>query len=377
MEIYTQICLFRDLFVSLHKNSSSSWSLILAKIWPKEFIGLYGCETWDLPKSPASYISFPSPAFPDLGTGNFAFSASSNGLVLMEGSGYGCYVGNPVLQQWVEIPSCPYKSLWFGFLTRVDEDGVVLSFTVVRVNDTPLTYFHVFMYSSETGIWTSKSLHHLNYTAYSSSPMSLNGMHYFLSQLDVDEPEELIAHDFFSESHHYRAIHFPDRLHHYSRDFKRALTTSRGYLMYIKTLARKRDNSDIGSFAPMAMHPFDSDTVYIWGQQNRCMVSCNLRTQNCKMLGDASKGYNDDVFMNQYNCQGKMDKIYGHHESGYRFGTAVVLSQFVLPRWMESIPCPPNVKMIDTTSLLSYITLVQKTKREKGEGKKVVWVQTE
>ncbi|KAG2243701.1 hypothetical protein Bca52824_094461 [Brassica carinata] len=83
---------FRRLFVSLHKDSSSYWSLGSRE--GDELIGFHGCKTWDLPKSPGSFISLP------LG---FEFKASSNGLVLMER--YDCsYVGNPVLQQWIKIP---------------------------------------------------------------------------------------------------------------------------------------------------------------------------------------------------------------------------------------------------------------------------------
>ncbi|CAH8354484.1 unnamed protein product [Eruca vesicaria subsp. sativa] len=86
-------------------------------------MGFHGCDTWDLPKSLASYI----PPFHDLTISAFASSASSNGLVLMVGTGYGSFVGNPLLQQWVEITSCPYEaSAMFGLVTRLDEDRVVL-----------------------------------------------------------------------------------------------------------------------------------------------------------------------------------------------------------------------------------------------------------
>ncbi|CAN6913462.1 unnamed protein product, partial [Brassica oleracea] len=146
---------FRRLFVSLHKNSSSSWSLGSRE--GDELIGFHGCKTWDLPKSLGSFISLP------LG---FEFKASSNGLVLIER--YGCgysYVGNPVLQQWVKIPQlpCGYCGV-LGLVTRVDENGVVLGFKVVRIASCVMRNGHasytlnMFVYSSETGIWTSKIL---------------------------------------------------------------------------------------------------------------------------------------------------------------------------------------------------------------------------
>ncbi|VVB12211.1 unnamed protein product [Arabis nemorensis] len=213
----TESIFFRRLFVSLHKNSSSSWSLIRGSYRCEDYIGLYGCQTWDLPKSPASYIT----VLPDLRTGNFVCYFSSNGLVLMEGIDYGCYVGNPVLQQWVKIPSCPYKSHRFGFVTRVDEDGVVLSFKVLRLKDDILR--DMCIYFSETGIWTYKRLHIPSCAVYSCH-MSFNGLHYFLSGAWVNsDAEKVIAHDFYSKSDQFRAIQLPD---HYGEKYKRTLTTS-------------------------------------------------------------------------------------------------------------------------------------------------------
>lgn len=50
----------RRAFVSLHKQSSSSWSLMFGTDYPypiAEAIGLHGCKTWDLPRSLGSYIT--------------------------------------------------------------------------------------------------------------------------------------------------------------------------------------------------------------------------------------------------------------------------------------------------------------------------------
>lgn len=38
------------------------------------------------------------------------------------------------------------------------------------------------------------------------------------------------------------------------------------------------------------------------------------------------------------------------------------LLQLVLPRWMESMPVPPQLEMMDTTSLLAYIASLPKRK---------------
>ncbi|CAF1711089.1 BnaC03g64480D [Brassica napus] len=115
---------FRRLFVSLHRNSSPAWSLISCE--GKELIGFHGCKTWDLPKSLASYIPLSLQYY----------TASSNGLVLLErhcSDDYSCYVGNPVLQQWVKIPPTDVNSCVIGLVTRVEKDGVVLDFKVVRL----------------------------------------------------------------------------------------------------------------------------------------------------------------------------------------------------------------------------------------------------
>ena len=68
--------------------------------------------------------------------------ASSSGLVLLRNDSDNayCYVGNPVSQQWVEIPPPPSDPTGANssvdcLVTRLDEDGVVISFKVVRLGD--------------------------------------------------------------------------------------------------------------------------------------------------------------------------------------------------------------------------------------------------
>ncbi|XP_019085812.1 PREDICTED: F-box protein At1g49990-like [Camelina sativa] len=131
---------FRSLFVSLHrKYSLSSWSLMLDPEYSNsiiEVIGFTKCETWGLPKSIVSYI-VPFRPCPNLSTKDCFWAGSSNGLIWLSlYRGYTedmlgnciCFVGNPALQQWVEIPpypdltSYPYRPI--GLVTRV-ENGVV------------------------------------------------------------------------------------------------------------------------------------------------------------------------------------------------------------------------------------------------------------
>ena len=107
---------FRSLFVSLHRNSSSSssWSLMFPIKYQSpitEAIGFYGCERWDLPKSPASHI-IPCQPYPN--HDYYYYVASSNGLVwneqiypLTSKIKANAFVGNPVTQECVEIPPPP------------------------------------------------------------------------------------------------------------------------------------------------------------------------------------------------------------------------------------------------------------------------------
>lgn len=64
-----------------------------------------------------------------------AVAPFSNGLVLIQESDHTCcFVGNPILQQWYQIPPSPdADSSLFALVTRVDEDGFVLGFRVVRI----------------------------------------------------------------------------------------------------------------------------------------------------------------------------------------------------------------------------------------------------
>ncbi|XP_056846276.1 F-box protein At3g26010-like isoform X2 [Raphanus sativus] len=339
---------FRRLFLSLHQNSSSSsWSLMYGA---KELIGFHGCKTLDLPKSPASLIP---PPFKRYYIGDCNYKGSSSGLVLLtDGSDKAyCYVGNPVTQQWVKIPpptSDPAgDSTVFDLVTRLDEDGVVLSFKVVRLasfestNNYLSSVLSVFVYSSEAGIWTSKVVHCLHQIS-NMSNINLND---------------------------------------HNKDYKRTLTTSAGFVVYVRALAKKEEtvlkiwrlNNDdddtwhllwevgfpiTGNYAPMAMHPFDVGTVYLWSQRDHHLVSCNLRKRDYTLLGDAA----NDCFIDQSVCKKSVDEIWfprslsDLEEEDLNFRVCIWLFQFVIPRWMESVPRPPQAEIIDTTSLLSHAT---------------------
>ncbi|CAN7105113.1 unnamed protein product [Brassica rapa subsp. narinosa] len=196
----------RRVFVSLQKqsfSSSSSWSLMFGTDYPypiAEAMGFHGCSTWDLPRSLGSYI-MPFQRYPNLPTRSYFYTSSSNGLIWIDlfptrtvgmTFYYKTFVGNPVSQQWVEIPPPPHECKATALVTRVDEDGVVLSFKVVRTcdpdpydqslvpNDMGMYEWRVCVYSSETGAWSFKRLLSsipVQYTAY-YPPVNVNGMLY-------------------------------------------------------------------------------------------------------------------------------------------------------------------------------------------------------
>lgn len=48
---------FRQIFLSHHQNSHSSWSLMCRNQPPEEVVSYYGCKVWGLQRSLASYVS--------------------------------------------------------------------------------------------------------------------------------------------------------------------------------------------------------------------------------------------------------------------------------------------------------------------------------
>ncbi|KAJ4883673.1 F-box protein [Raphanus sativus] len=402
---------FRRHFLSLlHRNSSSSsWSLMYGR---DELIVFHGRKTCDdlNPKSPAPLIPH---SFKRYLCGDCDYVDSSGGLVLLtDGSDKTyCYVGSPVTQQWIKIPppsppSDPtgVHSTVFGLVTRLDEDGVVLSFKVVRIasyqatNNYLSSVLSVFVYSSETGVWISKVIqcpHQITNMCY----INLNGTVYFTC---LSEPGVLAAHDFYSESDQFRVVQLPDYPDH-NKDYKRTLTISGGSVMYVRTLAKKdetvlkiwRLNSDgidtwqllwevgfpiVGNYAPVAMHPFDISTAYLWSQGDYHWVSCNLRKRDYTFLGDASS---NGCFIDESVCKKSVDEIWrprsssNLEEEDLDFEVCIWLCPFVIPRWIESVPRPPQAEMMDTTSLLSYATATHEARMEDIRNEEYFWMQVE
>ncbi|KAF8096649.1 hypothetical protein N665_0304s0014 [Sinapis alba] len=329
----------RRVFVSLHKNSSSSWSLMFGAEYPHpEAIGFHGCQTWDLQKSLGSYIKT-SPR-------------------------YKSFVGNPVLEQWVEIPPPPHQCIATGLVTRV-ENGIVSGFKVVRTSRTErrgmgMQEWRVYVYSSETGLWISKRLlssHPVNYTG-SYPPLNLNGMLYLRERsLDATEPGVLVAYDFYGPEDDDQCLIIPLPLL-YNKNVRRCLTTSGEDVIYIEILyprlkvwklnnnysksgkwwqlSREESVEFDGHCYPLAMNPFDTNIVYLWSQQYESLVTHNLRRQEF-IVHQESESLRNSEGCYRINTSGSKGYVECNDAT-----TVIMLSPFVLQRWMDSVPRPPN-----------------------------------
>ncbi|VVB17379.1 unnamed protein product [Arabis nemorensis] len=366
---------FRGLFISLHRNSSSSsWSLMFRTDNITEAIGFHGCKTWGLHKSLGSYILPFQPT-----SSHYSYVASSNGLVWIEIFAnrvdnmpyvHKSLVGNPVLQQWVEIPPPPEPCVATGLVTRVEEEnGVVSSFKVVRTCQSrdrdmeEMFVWRVYVYSSETGLWTLKRLVSSYPIFYAASypSMNLNGM-IFMWEMDsdsIDQPGVLIPHDFWNEESDDQCQVIPLPLP-YNKHVRRCLTTTSGGddVIYIEIIDRKlkvwklninfewrlsREEINMESVGfdfdcfPMAMNPFDSDIAYLWSRQHCCLVTGNLKTQEFIVHQDLEEWSSNEGF---YRLKTSDSKSY--MESNSNVTSVLMLSQFVLPKWMDLIPRLPN-----------------------------------
>ncbi|XP_010507087.2 PREDICTED: putative F-box protein At3g28280 [Camelina sativa] len=159
---------FRDLFLSLHKNSHcSSWSLMFS-CSTREIVAHYGCDTWGLPRSLGFYISsFLTNKFK---TQNGRYKAwvytDDVGLILIS-ENYFCaknrslYVANPISQECVRIPSHAHLNEYsrpLGMATQT-KNGIFLGYKIVVV-DFPAKPYSLSIFSSETGLWSHKTNSH-------------------------------------------------------------------------------------------------------------------------------------------------------------------------------------------------------------------------
>ncbi|CDY28114.1 BnaC06g02950D [Brassica napus] len=341
---------FRSLFVSLHRNassSSSSWSLMFPIKFKNpitEAIGFHGCKTWDLPKSLASYL-IPFQLYPNHSTLDYYYIASSNGLVWIEVC-FGLdenrnieakfFVGNPVTREWVEIhqPQDP-STIATSIVTRV-VNGVVSSFklinTTYEVNDTN-DVRSMYVYSSETGAWSFKRIRSpvpLQRAGF-NKPLILNGTVYVWDKR-VDDgdtaPGVLVAYDFFAEED-------DDLL----KVWKLKSDNSDGewWRLTREEIDMASVGFDVDCF-PLGVNPFDTGLVYLWSRQHSCVVSGNLRTREFT-LREETETWSDGEGSWRVNTSDSKKYM----EGVYELNTALVitLSQSVPPQWMDPVPRPP------------------------------------
>ncbi|KAG2328389.1 hypothetical protein Bca52824_011117 [Brassica carinata] len=91
--------------------------------------------------------------------------------------------------------------------------------------------------------------------------------------------------------------------------------------------------SDFDCF-PMAVNPFDAEIIYLWSVQHSCLVSGNLQTQEF-IVHKESENWSNWESINAYHTK-------GYIEDNHNLTTVLMLSQFVLPQWIDSVPRLPN-----------------------------------
>ncbi|KAI3813179.1 hypothetical protein L1987_17897 [Smallanthus sonchifolius] len=299
----------------------------------------------------------------------FKVLALSNGLILCCLLGpliY--YVCDPVTRQWVTLPRARDKSpnthpIFFGegLVSRVNEDNVVTSYTVVRVEllISRANYLSLETFSSETGKWVDYKLPCGNPIALmrrGGGPINFNGiLHWFVYD------HGMVAFNPHKDPKSCRLIQFPDDRDVESEDnhegLYRLCDECQGKLRFFEV---KRDacsfycfsmwdmknyekgewrselkvtRSDLSSsdpelnswlikatFLPLAFHPFNLDVVYMRCVELACVVSYSIQN---KRLDVVSKpiGVVDDL--------------------SWR-----VVVPFMIPRWPTPVPIPPVSKRV-------------------------------
>ncbi|CAH8310921.1 unnamed protein product [Eruca vesicaria subsp. sativa] len=280
---------FRQVFLSHHQNSHSSWSL-MRRNPGEEVVAHYGCKVWGLERSLGSYVSsFIAERLEAKKkvtrlwhrTQNYRVLAYTDiGLLLLYVTTFPAdqtyYVANPISKQRIKIPTprtwhlgFEKEEFWFveldvlfrhaRLVTRT-KDGVVLGFKVVLVNtrfNNTECFVAFTIYSSETGSWSFKTLQStlplvsLNLL----DPVSLSGNLHWLG-LNLDRQEVVVSYDFYGSDDQCRVTPFPDLGK--EPKFKRSCTASGGYLMYMNIFSKYNDNGCV------------EHKLSVWRLMNRC-----------------------------------------------------------------------------------------------------------
>ncbi|KAF3566961.1 hypothetical protein DY000_02018396 [Brassica cretica] len=94
---------------------------------------------------------------------------------------------------------------------------------------------------------------------------------------------------------------------------------------------------------------------------NACVVG-RVEMEEKELLREGENASNDghqDCLIDHFVCKKSVDEIWHPRSSlnlHLNFRVCISFCPFVVPRWMEPVPRPPQAEMIDMTSLLSYAT---------------------
>lgn len=293
----------------------------------------------------------------------------SNGLVLCCLLGpliY--YVCDPVTRQWITLPRGRDKSpsrhpVFFGegFVSKVNEDNVLTSFTVVRVEllNVLSSYLYLETFSSETGRWVGHKLpcdKPIALLKRGGGPICFNGiLHWFVYD------HGMVAFDPLKDPKSCRLIQFPedrdveieskyDGLYRLCDECKGTLrffeVAPEASSIYCFSMWEMKDyekgewcsefkvtrwdlsspDSELSSwltkatFLPLSFDPFNIDTVYLRCVELACVVSYSIENKRldvaCKPIGVVE-------------------------DLSWR-----VVVPFVIPRWPTPFPIPPVPKKV-------------------------------
>lgn len=385
---------FRDHYISFNSSSSLSWSIIQTNPHKLslEIVGHHGCNTWGLDRSPGSFLRF----FAKTTIRKLLVLSCTDGLVSLcaeasDGSPL-YYVGNPLLQDWFQLPLPPFlssrdlrslrKNERFsdtGLVTEM-QSGVVVSYKVVWMftYDRSSDKLEFMIYSSETGTWRKRHVSCPRSTAWERQDKSiaLNGILHWLSEDTLSfEATSIVAYDFYGGGgcdgdDECRIIHFPGK--EVAGVYRRSFTASEGSIVYFNRFHENETSTlrvwklvkyeDVPqawqlswdlkldsltgsgiSYFPVVMHPLNSEIIYLWNSTSKDLVLFNLRTRVFSVHREAEEDGKcmDGCILSFNDCSEYMDSIRKYSLIWYQAGpNNLSFSQYIFPRWLHRLPRP-------------------------------------
>lgn len=348
---------FCDMFMSLHQNSHTSWSLMFAD-YETEFLARYRCDTWGLERSMGSYISsFLTNKFKTHDRENYRMWAYSDvGLILFSVKYGSLYVANPVSQECVKLPSHAHLKKYsppLGIATRT-ENNVLLGYTVFVFNfdGCTTTQLSLLIYSSETGLWSLNNFPvSLSYFPIKYSISLQENIHWLAT---INDREEVIvsinAYATRTGSVQCCVTPFPD----FGKN--RIVTTCQGFLMYLNIISLPKSDGSLEyedklyvrklisgewqlvtelsldffksrcDYILLMINPFDVRTVYLWSKKHHSLVSVNLHNGKFVLHSELERSI-DGGTLSSIECH-RVTKVV--HKS--------LLRLCVFPKWLHRIP---------------------------------------